>query len=52
MSTTETNLRNLSIHILLNADYVEEQSTSKYAVLHVEPHLYEKFLGLLESLAH
>lgn len=52
MSTEETNLRNLSTHILLNADYVKGESTNKYAVLHVEPHLYERFLKLLESLKH
>lgn len=52
MSTHELSLRNLSTHILLNADHVEEQSTSKYTVLHVEPHLYEKFLKLLESVAN
>jgi hypothetical protein len=52
MSTQETCLRNLSTHILLNADYVEEDSTNKYTVLHVEPHLYEKFLKLIESMAH
>lgn len=52
MSTNELNLRNLSTHILLNADYVEEESTHKYTVLHVEPHLYERFLKLLESVAN
>ena len=51
MNTLETSLRNLSTHILLNADYVEEQSNGKYAVLHVESHLYEKFLNILESLS-
>jgi hypothetical protein len=50
MNSRTEDLRNLSTHIILNADYVEEQSTDKYAVLHVEPHLYEKFLRLLESL--
>lgn len=50
MNTLTTSLQTLSTHILLNADYVEEDSTSKYTVLHVEPHLYEKFLRLLESL--
>jgi|GEM_PF-3732702 len=52
MSNNDTNLRNLSTHILLNADHVEEQSTNKYTVLHVEPHLYEKFLKLLESITN
>jgi hypothetical protein len=52
MSAHELSLRNLSIHILLNADHVEEQSTNKYTVLHVEPHLYEKFLKLLESITN
>lgn len=52
MHTIENDLRSVSTHILLNADYVEEQSTDKYAVLHVEPWLYEKFLRLLESLSH
>ena len=52
MSTDEINLRNLSAHILLNADYVGEDSTNKYAVLHVEPNLYEKFRKLLESMTH
>ena len=52
MSTYEINLRNLSTHILLNADYVEEDSTNKFTVLHVEPSLYEKFLKLIESMTH
>ena len=50
MNTRHDDLRNLSTHIVLNADYVEEQSTDKYTVLHVEPYLYEKFLRLLESM--
>ena len=50
MNTLTTNLQTLSTHILLNADYVEEDSTNKYTVLHVEPHLYDKFLRLLESM--
>jgi hypothetical protein len=50
MNTRTEDLRNLSTHIVLNADYVEEKSTDKYTVLHVEPHLYAKFLQLLESL--
>ncbi len=50
MNTRTEDLRNLSAHILLNADYVEEESNSKYSVLHVESHLYEKFLRILESL--
>jgi hypothetical protein len=50
MNTRTEDLRNLSTHIILNADYVEEQSTDKYAVLHVEPWLYQKFLNLLESM--
>jgi hypothetical protein len=50
MNTRTEDLRNLSAHILLNADYVEEESNSKYSVLHVEAHLYEKFLRILESL--
>ena len=50
MNSRTEDLRNLSTHIVLNADYVEEQSTDKYAVLHVEPQLYEKFLRILESL--
>ena len=52
MSTLDTSLQNLSIHILLNADHVVEDSTNKYTVLHVEPHLYEKFLKLLESITN
>lgn len=52
MNTLTTSLQTLSTHILLNADFVEEQSTPKYTVLHVEPHLYEKFLRLLESMTH
>jgi hypothetical protein len=50
MNTRTEDLRNLSAHIVLNADYVEEQSTDKYTVLHVEPWLYAKFLALLESM--
>jgi hypothetical protein len=50
MNTRHEDLRNLSTHILLNADYVEDKSTDKYTVLHVEPWLYEKFLRILESL--
>lgn len=52
MNTLTSNLHTLSTHILLNADFVEEQSTNKYTVLHVEPHLYDKFLRLLESMTH
>jgi hypothetical protein len=50
MNSRTEDLRNLSTHIILNADYVEEQSTDKYTVLHVEPWLYQKFLNLLESM--
>lgn len=50
MNTRLTDLHTLSTHIILNADYVEEHSTDKYTVLHVEPYLYEKFLRLLESM--
>jgi hypothetical protein len=50
MNTRLTDLHTISTHIVLNADYVEEQSTDKYTVLHVEPWLYAKFLALLESM--